>query len=53
MGEAGAFFAIPHCATSKWARLANDEKEIFCRGPNIENIVDLLSDYQQLVRNYH
>ena len=47
---AGAFSAIPHCATSKSARLANDERETFCRRPNIEN---MLPDYQQLVQNYH
>ena len=34
------FFAIPHCATSKWTKLANNEKEIVCTHPNIKNIVD-------------
>ena len=37
-------FAIPYCATSKWAKLANNEKEIVCTCTNIENIVDISSE---------
>ena len=40
MGEAGAFFAILHGATSKWTKLANNKKEIVCTRSNIESIVD-------------
>ena len=37
MGEAATFFAISHCATSKWAKLANNEKNFLRRSKHWEH----------------